>query len=174
MSNVIRFYEKKEPYYEFSNFYLSPFQCDGKTWLTSEHYFQANKFTHCPTYYQYISECDSPLKVFSMARQKQMAGYHSKCVVNKKTNPRLVNDVIAEFRNVSIVENWESVKETIMKKALLAKFQQNVSLKALLVGTGSAILIEASPRDNYWGEGKLKNGQNRLGHLLMEVRQELQ
>ena len=100
MSNVIRFYEKKDPYYEFSNFYLSPFQCDGKTWLTSEHYFQANKFTHCPIYYQYILECDSPLKVFSMARQKQMAGYHSKCVVNKKTNPRLVNDVIAEFRNI--------------------------------------------------------------------------
>lgn len=169
----LRFYEKKAPYYEFSNFYLAPFECDGKTWLTSEHYFQANKFSHCPEYYQLISECDSPLKVFSMARQKSMAGYHAKCVVNKKNNPQLVNEIIEKYKHIKPVEDWDSKRDAVMKKALVAKFQQNARLKQLLLDTADTVLIEASPRDNYWGEGKDKKGLNRLGKLLMEVRSEL-
>lgn len=41
----IKFYNKNLPYYEFSNFYPSPIVMNGKTYKTSEHYFQASKFT---------------------------------------------------------------------------------------------------------------------------------
>ena len=40
----IRFYSVKEPYGEFSNFASYPIRIKGKTWATSEHYFQAQKF----------------------------------------------------------------------------------------------------------------------------------
>lgn len=60
-----------------------------------------------------------------------------------------------------------------MKKCLLAKFEQNYDLKIKLLGTGDAILIESSPRDEYWGSGKYNMGKNKLGRLLMEVRDSL-
>lgn len=43
--NLIYFYEKNEPFYEFTNFYESKFyDQDGIEWKTSEHYFQSQKF----------------------------------------------------------------------------------------------------------------------------------
>ena len=50
---------------------------------------------------------------------------------------------------------------------------QIFSLKELLINTGDAFLIEASPVDSYWGEGKYGTGKNRLGILLMKLRDEL-
>jgi len=38
-----------------------------------------------------------------------------------------------------------------MKKALYAKFTQDQTLKTLLLETGENEIIEASPRDSYWG-----------------------
>lgn len=37
----------------------------------------------------------------------------------------------------------------------------------------SSRLIEASPGDRYWGEGADRTGQNRLGHLLVALRERL-
>ena len=60
-----------------------------------------------------------------------------------------------------------------MKRALVAKFPQNLKAQRRLLKTGSKTLIEAAPNDKYWGVGKDGTGKNRLGHLLMEVRTEL-
>jgi hypothetical protein len=57
-----------------------------------------------------------------------------------------------------------------MRDALLAKFTQHVDLRAKLIATGSQRLVERSDADAYWGDGKHGHGRNRLGHLLMEVR----
>jgi ribA/ribD-fused uncharacterized protein len=38
---------------------------------------------------------------------------------------------------------------------------------------GPAVLVENSPHDRYWGQGYDGLGQNHLGQLLMQVRQEL-
>ena len=43
MSRTIQFYDKGEPYYEFTNFAPYPIGLEGKTWPTGEHYFQAQK-----------------------------------------------------------------------------------------------------------------------------------
>ena len=40
----IVFYRVNEPYGEFSNFSPHPFELKGKSWPTSEHDFQAQKF----------------------------------------------------------------------------------------------------------------------------------
>jgi len=41
----LEFYEMSEPYYAFTNFYAgTPIVIGGKSWPTSEHYFQAMKF----------------------------------------------------------------------------------------------------------------------------------
>jgi ribA/ribD-fused uncharacterized protein len=61
-----------------------------------------------------------------------------------------------------------------MEQAVTAKFEQNPALRALLLATGDAPLVEASPRDSYWGAGADGKGQNQLGQILQRVRATLQ
>lgn len=72
-------------------------------------------------------------------------------------------------RKITLRKDWESVKETVMLKALKAKFTQHPKLKEVLLSTGDARLHEDSPKDIYWGV----KGKDRLGILLMVVRGEL-
>ena len=60
-----------------------------------------------------------------------------------------------------------------MQKALVAKFIQHQNLKQLLLSTSNWYLIEDSPYDSYWGIGSNGNGNNRLGFLLMKIREQL-
>ncbi len=69
--------------------------------------------------------------------------------------------------------DWEQVKEDIMRRALSQKFTEHGDLRQLLLGTGDEEIIENSPTDYYWGCGKDGTGKNRLGQILMEVREML-
>jgi ribA/ribD-fused uncharacterized protein len=60
-----------------------------------------------------------------------------------------------------------------MSKALTAKFTQHPELKALLLGTGDARLVEHTENDSYWGDGGNGRGRNMLGQLLMQLRTKL-
>jgi ribA/ribD-fused uncharacterized protein len=60
-----------------------------------------------------------------------------------------------------------------MYDALMAKFTQNEDAKQVLLSTGDNTLIEDSPVDWYWGCGANGKGKNRLGILLMRLRDEL-
>lgn len=140
--NVIEFYSKKPEFKELSNFYAAPFSLDGKTWPSVEHYFQAMKFPTDPAYQETIRQIKTPQSAKSLGSSKE--------------HP--------------IRPDWDSVREEVMKKALEAKFTQNEALKQILLSTKGKELVEASPTDIYWGIGKARKGQNRLGKLLMELR----
>ena len=60
-----------------------------------------------------------------------------------------------------------------MRRALCCKFSTHAGLRDLLLSTGHSMLIEASPKDGYWGCGCDQKGDNHLGQLLMEIRDEL-
>lgn len=54
---------------------------------------------------------------------------------------------------------------------LRAKFSENEDLKKKLLDTGDRVLRQHTGADKYWGDGGVKNtGKNRLGILLMQVR----
>lgn len=76
-------------------------------------------------------------------------------------------------RGLLIRSDWEERKEHEMRHLLMQKFSKG-ALRDKLLGTGTQPLIE----ENYWGDtywGVCKGvGQNRLGVLLMEVREALQ
>ncbi len=75
-----------------------------------------------------------------------------------------------EFKNEFNSEKWNSsYKDEVMKKGLVFKYQQNKDLLDKLIETGDSILIENNPRDLYWA-GVLENSINRLGNMLMELR----
>jgi hypothetical protein len=69
--------------------------------------------------------------------------------------------------------DWETVKDGIMLAALRAKFTTHADLRRQLLATGAARLVEHTVRDAYWADGGDGHGANRLGELLMRVREEL-
>lgn len=142
----IRFYNRDEPYYGFTNFYPAPIDLDGKIWPTTEHYFQAQKFIGT-SYLEMIRNFDRPRQAFDLSR----------------------NPTVSRWRR----SDWEDIKINIMRKALLAKFTQHKNLRQMLLSTGDRYLIEHSPHDKFWGNGGDDTGENHLGLLLMEVRQVL-
>jgi predicted NAD-dependent protein-ADP-ribosyltransferase YbiA (DUF1768 family) len=173
---VIGFFDKDKPYFEFSNYFAAKQEVDGIVYETNEKYYQSQKFNqpdmNSEIYFKLLLEADSPQKVKDMANQK--TNYRGgKWFINKaKPELGLMNDVIKTYKSlVTIRPDWEDVKDDIMRKGLCAKFSQNPALKKLLISTKGATLEEASPYDSYWGTAK--NGKNMLGNLLMELRDSL-
>ena len=75
-------------------------------------------------------------------------------------------------RQIHLRPDWEQVKEGIMKDLLKQKFN-NLNYKEKLLATDNSTLIEGNNhKDTYWGVCN-GVGKNRLGILLMEVREEL-
>jgi ribA/ribD-fused uncharacterized protein len=140
----IDFYSLRDEYGCFSNFYPAPIFLAGKRWPTSEHYFQAQKFTGTP-------------------REEE---------IRLASKPRLAAD-LGRSRKHPLRPDWEKVKEAIMREAVLAKFAQHDDLRAILLGTGDTLLVEHTANDAYWGDGGDGSGRNRLGAILMSVRDEL-
>ena len=141
---VIEFYSTTGEYGCFSNFSRHPIFLKGKRWPTSAHYFQAQKFAGEP----------DEEEVRMAAKPAQAAG-------------------MGRDRKRSLRRDWEAVKERVMLDALRAKFTQHEDLKAVLLGTGDAKLVEHTANDAYWGDGGDGSGKNRLGQLLMRLRDEL-
>lgn len=138
---VIKFYSVNDEYGEFSNFALFPIKLDEKIWPTTEHYFQAQKFLD-KTYQEKIRRAKTPMLAAILGRDRKQ----------------------------KIRKDWESVKNNVMKKALIAKFTQHQQLKELLLFTNDAKLIEHTENDNYWGDGGDGKGKNMLGNTLMQIR----
>jgi len=69
--------------------------------------------------------------------------------------------------------DWDAVKVGVMRDILRAKVAQHDYVRRKLMATGERALIENSWRDDFWGWGPNRDGQNMLGRLWMEVRSEL-
>lgn len=77
-------------------------------------------------------------------------------------------------RRVNLRKDWESVKLNIMYQCVKSKFANNPDLKSELLNTKNAILIEGNTwNDTFWGVCN-GIGENHLGKILMQIRDELQ
>lgn len=140
--------DKFEGEYAFlSNFAHSSISDGNIIFPTVEHYFQAAKTLNM-TDYEAIAAAGSP------GQAKRLG------------------------RNVELREDWEEIKEQVMLDALRKKFEKP-AFRAMLLSTGDEELIEGTTwHDNTWGNctcERCKNieGQNKLGKLLMQVREEI-
>ena len=100
MAEVINFYRVSDEYGCFSNFTPYPIEIDGKRWPTSEHYFQAQKFDD-PQHQEGIRREKSPMIAARMGRD----------------------------RKKKLRRDWESVKVSVMRKAVRAKFAQHDDIR---------------------------------------------
>lgn len=69
MPRTIEFYHKGEPYFEFTNFALYPITMDGKSWPTTEHYFQAQKHAGS-AFEEEVRQADGPRQAFNLGRSR--------------------------------------------------------------------------------------------------------
>lgn len=67
--------------------------------------------------------------------------------------------------------DWDDVKVGIMREILLEKVRQHEYVRRKLLETGTRELIEDSWRDDFWGWGPSRDGQNMTGKLWMEIRE---
>ena len=59
-----------------------------------------------------------------------------------------------------------------MEKLLRAKIEQNPYVLKKLLETKDYMIVEDSPKDNFWGWGENRDGENNLGKLWMKLRDE--
>jgi ribA/ribD-fused uncharacterized protein len=114
---------------------------DGATWPTSEHYFQAQKFAGTP-HVEDVRIARTPKQAAELGRDRQRP----------------------------LRADWEQVKDDVMRRAVLRKFETHADIRATLLATGDEALVENAPGDYYWGCGKDGTGKNMLGKILMEIR----
>src|SRR5262249_13351594 len=108
---------------------------------TSEHYFQAQKFAGTPF--------EEQVRLASTAKQAATLGRR---------------------RDFPLRRDWEHVKDEIMRRSVLRKFETHADIREILLNTGDKAIVENAPGDYYWGCGKDGTGKNRLGQILVEVR----
>ena len=141
-----------------SQWYPSTFIVDGVTYNCAEQYMMAEK-----------------ARIFGdeATRAKILATSDPSAI---KKLGRLVSNFDAEV--------WDEKCIEVVYNGNLNKFGQNKKLKEYLLSTGKSTFVEASPYDKIWGVGKSVDeediniphfwkGENRLGFILMEVRETL-
>ena len=150
--------EGKGEWRVLSNMYEAPFQVDAITFPTVEHYFQ-------------------------WAKAKKFGDGFIADKILKTPSPKAVKALGKKVKEF-VKEDWDKVKDGIMRTGVKAKFMQHPDLKTKLIETGVRPIGEASARDKYWGIGTSADtskasdptkwpGKNVLGKMLSELRNEL-
>lgn len=75
-------------------------------------------------------------------------------------------------RNINKVKYNKEEQVNIMERILRLKLEQNPYVLKKLLETKDYILVEDSPKDDYWGWGINRTGENMLGKLWMKLRDE--
>lgn len=158
MKKVICFHRPEEENGYLSNWYPSEFIWNNIKFTSGEQYMMYRK----ALLFNDNKISDEILNTYNVAEIKMLG--------RKVKN---YNDVI-----------WNGYRQIVMFEGLLEKFNQNDTLKTMLLETGDAILAEAAVKDLIWGIGlNMKDnkkydlskwrGQNLLGFTLMQVRDRL-
>jgi len=141
-----------------SQWFPARFQIDGVAYPTAEHFMMAEKarLFDDPAMLARILVAATPKDAKALGRE--VRGYDD--------------------------ARWVAHRFDAVVRGNVAKFSQSPALGAYLAGTGTRVLVEASPRDTVWGIGlgasnprvadpAAWRGLNLLGFALMVVRERL-
>jgi ribA/ribD-fused uncharacterized protein len=142
-TDPVLFYPKE--FNVFDNFTAYQVQYDGYLWSTSEHAFQAAGFK---------GVAEDLVEEIKQAR----SAHDAQKVMQAHTD--------------KLRPNWEEEQRDVMKSILRCKIEQHPYVLKKLLQSGDREIIEDSWRDDVWGWGEKKEGENRLGKIWMELREE--
>ncbi|MFO0597944.1 MAG: NADAR family protein [Myxococcaceae bacterium] len=142
----------------FSQWWRCSFELDGVRYSSAEQFMMASKarlFGDREALARILAESD-PAKVKQLGRE--VRGYDD--------------------------AKWGAARFDAVTRGSVAKFASSAALRAFLLATGDAVLVEAAPRDRIWGIGlgrenpnvskpEAWRGQNLLGFALVAAREQL-
>ena len=128
-------------------------------------------------YYFLSNFYTAPVEYDGLLYQNNEAAFQSVKCINKKDRKQFTNlppnKAKGLGRRVKLRNDWEEVKDRVMYDIVKDKFIRNKDLKEKLLATGDRYLEEGNWwNDTYWGVCNGK-GQNKLGAILMQVREEI-
>lgn len=141
-SEVIGFYPRE--FYPLDNFSSFKVKYNGYLYSSAEEAFQANLFIDD---YPEIAE---EIKNSHSAHESQKIRFKYEDKIKLSSN--------------EILE--------LMEKILRCKIEQNPYVLKKLLETKDYTIVEDSPKDNYWGWGINRDGENHLGKIWMKLREE--
>lgn len=130
-------------------------------------YFFLSNFYECPIYYNKLVFCNAE------------AAFQAQKAIDEKEQYKFINLNASQARKLGktivLREDWEEVKDNIMYEIVKRKFTVNKELQQKLIDTKDEELVEGNWwHDTYWGvDSKTGIGKNKLGKLLMKVREEV-
>lgn len=151
-SDVITVHRTRERFGGLSNMAAHfPVRVNGIRILTIEALYQACRFPHLPEV------------------QREIIAQHSPMTAKMKSKPHRENSR----------KDWLEVRHRVMRWSLRVKLAYHYeSFGRLLLSTENQDIVELSSKDDYWGaklteeDENLMVGQNVLGRLLMELREQ--
>lgn len=181
MNDPVLFYKVNDAHGCFSNFSRHPITLMDRTWATSEHYFQAQKFTdHRPDLVDMVAAAATPKEAAAIGRDPANP-VRPDWDALPRPNPIVM--MLADLahgiasseleRHAAPEPLFSRVKDLVMFEAVLNKFRTNEDIGKVLTETGTRPIVEASDVDGYWGWGPDHRGANKLGRMLMLVREAL-
>lgn len=144
VDDYIGFYTRE--FFALDNFSSFGIMMDGKFYPTVEHAYQSGKFI------------DTAPEIAEQIRIS-LSAHESK--------------VIAHEHEDRQTPDWDNIKVAYMEKLLRLKLEQNPYVKKKLLQTKNYLICEDSPKDEFWGIGENRDGQNMLGKLWMKLRSEI-
>ena len=130
-------------------------------------YFFLSNFYECPIYYNKLVFCNAE------------AAFQAQKAINEKDQYKFINLSASQARKlgktVQLRKDWEKIKDNVMYEIVKRKFTINKELQQKLLETKEEELVEGNWwHDTYWGvDSKTGIGQNKLGKILMKVREEV-
>lgn len=130
-------------------------------------YIFLSNFYECPIYYNKLVFCNAE------------AAFQAQKAIDEKEQYKFINLNASQARKlgktIALREDWEEVKDNIMYEIVKRKFTVNKELKQKLIDTKDEELVEGNWwHDTYWGvDSKTGVGKNKLGKILMKVREEV-
>lgn len=144
VGDFIGFYNRE--FFCLDNFSSFKVMMDGVLYSTSEHAYQAAKFS------------ESAPEVAKLIIDSYSAHDAQK----------LAHKYIDRQR-----ADWDEIKVSVMERIIRLKTEQNPYVRKKLLETGDYPICEDSNKDSFWGIGFNRDGRNELGKLWMKLREEL-
>ena len=140
--DIIGFYPRE--FYPLDNFSSFKVEFKGYLYSSAEEAFQANLFI------DEYPEVAEEIKKSHSAHEAQKIRFMNEDKIKLNANETL----------------------ELMESILRCKIEQNPYVLKKLLETKDYIIVEDSPKDNYWGWGINRDGENKLGKIWMKLREE--
>ncbi|MFA6322332.1 MAG: NADAR family protein [Candidatus Buchananbacteria bacterium] len=135
-------------YIYFSPYTAHAIEVDGIVYPTVEHAYQCQRYNNSEIINE-IKSATSPLKAWQVS---------------------------SKYKNQEI-SDFQQKKVEIMKSLMRLKALQHEEVKKALLDSGEAKIVKHiytfPPGDGFWDDGQSGEGQNIMGQIWMELREEL-